>query len=70
MRKEKESVPVYLRQRGITFIRPTINSGGIVRRKNIGISKVKPPYEKNNSTAIQKSNANPPTVCSIAQGVP
>lgn len=46
-RKEKERVPVYLRQRGITFIRPTINSGGIVRRKNIGISKVKPPYEKN-----------------------
>lgn len=42
-RKEKEKVPVYLRQRGITFIRPTINSGGIVRRKNIGISKVKPP---------------------------
>lgn len=43
--KEKERVPLYLRERGITFIRPTINSGGIVRRKNIGISKGKPPYE-------------------------
>lgn len=43
----KERVPLYLRQRGITFIRPTIKSGGIVRRKNIGISKGMPPYEKN-----------------------
>lgn len=46
-RKEKERVPLYLRQRGITFIRSTTNSGGIVRRKNIGISKGTPPYEKN-----------------------
>lgn len=46
--EKRKRVPVYLRQRGITFIRPTINSGGIVRRKNIGISsKVKPPYKKN-----------------------
>lgn len=57
-RQEKERIPVYLRQRGITFIRPTTNSGGIVRRKNRGISsKVKPPYQKNKQQHGQSRKA-------------